>query len=109
LHAEERQVAEPGFRSVAPGSGEIMMPPVSVCHQVSTIGQRPSPTTRWYQLPGLGVDRLADGAEQRSDLREVLLHRLVALAHQRADRGRRGVEDVTWCLSMTSQKRAGVG
>src|SRR6266404_3394889 len=33
-------VAEPGFKSVAPGRGEIKMPPVSVCHQVSTIGQR---------------------------------------------------------------------
>ncbi len=40
------RVAEPGFRRVAPGSGVIRMPPVSVCHQVSTIGQRPSPTTR---------------------------------------------------------------
>ena len=39
-------VAEPGFSAVAPGSGVIRMPPVSVCHQVSTIGQRPSPTTR---------------------------------------------------------------
>jgi len=29
----------------APGSGEMSAPPVSVCHQVSTIGQRPSPTT----------------------------------------------------------------
>ncbi|MNV47164.1 hypothetical protein D3C71_1390230 [compost metagenome] len=38
-------VAEPGFRSTAPGSGEIRMPPVSVCHQVSTMGQRESPTT----------------------------------------------------------------
>jgi hypothetical protein len=26
----------------------IMWPPVSVCHQVSTIGQRPSPTMSWY-------------------------------------------------------------
>ena len=40
------RVAEPGFSAVAPGSGVIMMPPVSVCHQVSTIGQRLSPTTR---------------------------------------------------------------
>ena len=39
-------VAEPGLSSVAPGSGVIRMPPVSVCHQVSTIGQRLSPTTR---------------------------------------------------------------
>ena len=40
------RVAEPGLSLVAPGSGVIKMPPVSVCHQVSTIGQRPSPTTR---------------------------------------------------------------
>ena len=38
-------VAEPGLRVVAPGKGVIRMPPVSVCHQVSTIGQRLSPTT----------------------------------------------------------------
>src|SRR5258708_27393767 len=34
------RVAEPGLSFVAPGSGVIRMPPVSVCHQVSTIGQR---------------------------------------------------------------------
>jgi hypothetical protein len=39
------RVAEPGFSAVAPGRGVIIAPPVSVCHQVSTIGQRPSPTT----------------------------------------------------------------
>ena len=48
-------VAEPGFRRVAPGSGEIRMPPVSVCHQVSTIGQRWSPTTRWYHSHASGL------------------------------------------------------
>ena len=31
-------IAEPGFVAVTPGSGEIMIAPVSVCHQVSTIG-----------------------------------------------------------------------
>ena len=40
------RVAEPGFNGVAPGSGVIRIPPVSVCHQVSTIGTRPPPTTR---------------------------------------------------------------
>src|SRR3977135_2098532 len=48
-------VAEPGFSLVAPGSGVIRMPPVSVCHQVSTIGQRPSPTTRWYHSHASGL------------------------------------------------------
>jgi hypothetical protein len=40
------RVAEPGFCGIAAGSGAIRMPPVSVCHQVSTTGHRPSPTTR---------------------------------------------------------------
>ena len=39
-------VHEPGLVAVTPGSGEIMMAPVSVCHQVSTIGQRSPPITR---------------------------------------------------------------
>jgi hypothetical protein len=47
---------------VAPGSGVIMMPPVSVCHQVSTIGQRPPPITLVVPHPGLGIDRLADAS-----------------------------------------------
>src|SRR3546814_2855098 len=38
------RIALPGLSACAPGSGVIMCPPVSVCHQVSTIGQRPSPT-----------------------------------------------------------------
>ena len=46
LMPKNGRVAEPGLSLVAPGSGVIRMPPVSVCHQVSTIGQRPSPTTR---------------------------------------------------------------
>jgi len=37
--------ALPGFVAVSPGSGEITIDPVSVCHQVSTIGQRPPPIT----------------------------------------------------------------
>ena len=48
-------VAEPGFVSVMPGSGVIMMWPVSVCHQVSTIGQRPPPTTFQYHSHAFGL------------------------------------------------------
>jgi hypothetical protein len=48
-------VAEPGFCAMAPGSGVMRMPPVSVCHHVSTIGQRPSPTTRWYHSHASGL------------------------------------------------------
>jgi hypothetical protein len=39
-------VHEPGTSGVAPGSGVIMWPPVSVCQKVSTMGQRSPPTLR---------------------------------------------------------------
>ena len=48
-------VAEPGLVVVTPGRGEIMMPPVSVCHQVSTIGQRSPPMCWWYQIQASGL------------------------------------------------------
>ena len=48
-------VHEPGFVAVIPGSGEIMIAPVSVCHHVSTIGQRPPPMTSWYQSHAFGL------------------------------------------------------
>jgi hypothetical protein len=62
------RVAEPGLSGVAPGSGVIRMPPVSVCHQVSTIGQRFVADHVVVPLPGLGVDRLADRAEDAQAL-----------------------------------------
>src|SRR5687768_12729774 len=49
------KVAEPGLVGVAPGSGVIMCPPVSVCHHVSTIGQRPPPTVSWYHIQASGL------------------------------------------------------
>ena len=36
-------VAEPGLVAVIPGSGAIMIEPVSVCHQVSMTGALPPP------------------------------------------------------------------
>ncbi len=92
------RVAEPGFSLIAPGSGVMRMPPVSVCHQVSTIGQRLFADDAVIPFPGLGIDRLADRAEQPQGRAARLLHRLFAGAHQRADRGRRGVEDVDLVL-----------
>jgi hypothetical protein len=49
------RVTEPGMVLVRPGSGEIMIAPVSVCHQVSTIGQRSAPMTVWYHSQALGL------------------------------------------------------
>src|SRR5579862_7081941 len=48
-------VAEPGFVGVAPGSGEIRIMPVSVCHHVSTMGQRPRPTFSRYHIHASGL------------------------------------------------------
>src|ERR1700733_2232469 len=49
------KVAEPGFVGVAPGSGEIMIEPVSVCHQVSTMGQRFLPIASKYHFHAAGL------------------------------------------------------
>ncbi len=48
-------MADPGLHVVTPGSGLIMMPPVSVCHQVSTIGQSSPPMTRRYHIHASGL------------------------------------------------------
>ena len=62
-------VAEPGFVSVRPGSGAIMMPPVSVCHQVSTIGQFSPPMCSWYQSHARGLIGSPTEPSRRSDER----------------------------------------
>ena len=48
-------VADPGLVVVQPGSGLIMIAPVSVCHQVSTTGQRPPPMCCWYHIQASGL------------------------------------------------------
>ncbi len=47
--------AEPGLVSVTPGSGLIIIAPVSVCHQVSTIGALPPPMCSRYQTQASGL------------------------------------------------------
>ena len=86
-------VQEPGLVAVTPGIGLAMIAPVSVCHQVSTIGQRLLADHGVIPDPGLGIDGFADAAEQ-SQLGEVVLCReLVAELHQGAQGGRCGIED----------------
>ena len=41
-------VADPAFIEFDAGRGVIRIPPVSVCHQVSTMGHFLSPTILWY-------------------------------------------------------------
>src|SRR4026208_1177352 len=53
-----------------PAAGVIMSPPVSVCPQVSTTVQRPSPTTSWYQRQISGLIGSPTEPRMRSDLRE---------------------------------------
>src|ERR671923_2464549 len=48
-------VALPGFVAVTPGSGVIMIAPVSVCHHVSTIGHRERPMFSWYHIHASGL------------------------------------------------------
>src|SRR5512143_1899042 len=48
-------VAEPGLAVIAPGSPVIRIPPVSVCHQVSTIGSFSWPTFLWYHIHASGL------------------------------------------------------
>jgi hypothetical protein len=45
----------PGLVNVAPGSVVSMIAPVSVCHHVSTMGQRSPPMTFWYQIQASGL------------------------------------------------------
>ena len=49
------RIAEPGLQSVTPGSGEIIAAPVSVCHQVSTIGVLSPPNASRYQRHASGL------------------------------------------------------
>ena len=48
-------IAAPGLAAATPGSGEIIAAPVSVCHQVSTIGVRPAPITSRYHRQASGL------------------------------------------------------
>ncbi len=66
------KVADPGFRVVTPGSGVTMWPPVSVCHQVSTTGQRPPPMWRWYHIHASGLMGSPTEPSTRSDDRSCL-------------------------------------
>src|SRR5688500_3334960 len=60
-------VAVPGLVGVTPGSGVIMIAPVSVCHHVSTIGQRPPPITSWYHIHASGLIGSPTDPSRRKD------------------------------------------
>src|SRR5450759_389176 len=60
------RVPEPGFRSTH-GSGVIMNMPVSVCHHVSMIGQRPLPMFLKYQRHASGLIGSPTDPSSRND------------------------------------------
>jgi hypothetical protein len=64
--------ADPGLRLVTPGNGLIMCAPVSVCHQVSMIGQRPPPMFLWYQSQASGLIGSPTEPSSRSEDRSKL-------------------------------------
>src|SRR5271169_2406688 len=49
------RVADPGLVAIAPGTGAIIMLPVSVCHHVSVMGQRFPPITSRYHIQASGL------------------------------------------------------
>src|SRR4029079_5446501 len=65
-------VAEPGLVVVTPGSGVIMIWPVSVCHHVSTIGALPPPMCSRYQSHASGLIGSPTEPSTRSDDRSCL-------------------------------------
>ena len=67
--------------------------PVSVCHQVSTTGRPPAADGVAVPPPRLGVDRLPHRAQQPERRQVVRRGDLLALLHERADRGRGAVQD----------------
>ena len=64
--------ALPGLASWIPGSVVIMIAPVSVCHQVSTIGHFSAPITLWYQSHAFGLIGSPTVPSRRSDDRSCL-------------------------------------
>src|SRR4030095_8486176 len=62
-------VAEAGLSVVMPGSGVITIWPFSVCHHVSTTGQRPPPITFQYQTHASGLIGSPTEPRRRSEER----------------------------------------
>src|SRR3954471_19612939 len=64
--------ADPGLVAVTPGSGLIMIAPVSVCHHVSTTGVRSPPITRRYQIQASGLIGSPTDPSSRSEVRSAV-------------------------------------
>src|SRR5579862_8940614 len=103
------RVADPGFVATAPGTGEIMIAPVSVCHHVSTIGQRLPPITSRYHIHASGLIGSPTVPSRRSELKSCFFgHSSPHLMKVRIAVGA-VYRMLTLCFSMTAQKRSKAG
>ncbi len=101
--------ADPGFVAVMPGSAEIMMPPVSVCHHVSTTGTSPPPMTSRYQRHASGLmgsptepsRRMEERSRASGISRPVFMKERIAVGA--------AYRIVTPCFSTMSHQRPGSG
>src|ERR1035438_946029 len=64
------RVAEPGLAATAPGIGAIIIAPVSVYHQVSTMGQRLWPIFSRYHIQASGLIGSPTVPSRRSEASE---------------------------------------
>src|SRR3974390_3253445 len=102
-------VADPGLAATTPGTGEIMMAPVSVCHQVSTIGQRLPPIVSRYHIQASGLIGSPTVPSRRSDVRSCFLgHSSPHLIKVRIAVGAVYMM-LTLCFSTMAQKRSNAG
>src|SRR5690606_6574603 len=93
LHPEHREAGAAGLERVRAGHRGDHVPaglglPPGVDDRAAAIADHAV-----VPFPGFRIDRLAHAAEQAQALAAGLLHPLVTLAHQRAQRGGGGVED----------------
>src|SRR5450755_2355814 len=96
---------EPGFVKFAPGRVVSMIAPVSVCHHVSTIGQRFLPTCSRYHIHASGlIGSPTLPSKRKLDRSDFAGHSLPARMNARIAVGA-VYSTVTLCFSITCQKR----
>src|SRR5213593_724167 len=102
-------VAVPGLVGVAPGSGVIIIPPVSVCHHVSTIGHFSFPIILKYHNHTSGFIASPTVPKRRNDDKSKLLG--INKSYFMYIRNAVGVvyRIVALCFSTSAQYLSGVG
>jgi len=93
LTPKKGKAADPGFEGNAAGNGVIRCPPVSVCHQVSTMGHLPFPTTLWYHFHASGFIGSPTVPSKRR-LSRILFHIIITFSLKRSYQGWCCIEDM---------------